>query len=269
MQDDIRIATVIFNSPVGQINQNLDRMAAFIRKASDEGAQIVCFPELSITGYSSSGGPIEKAAVELNGWIAESLEYYAEKENIVILSGLAEKDQHGNIYASHIVSYPDHKTLSYRKLHLAPPEKKVLTPGTDLPIFEVNGFRFGIQLCYDVHFPELTTKMAVEGVDAVFAPHASPRGTASKKFNSWMRHLPARAFDNGIFVIAVNQCGENGSGLYFPGVSIVIGPTGEVIDKSMSDTEVLLISDLKKEQLDYVRTHRMRYFLPNRRPDIY
>jgi N-carbamoylputrescine amidase len=84
-----------------------------------------------------------------------------------------------------------------------------------------------------------------------------------------MRHLPARAYDNGLFVIACNQTGENKKGLSFPGIAVVIGPSGEVIDKDLTGREGMLVADLRVEDLARVRNHRMRYFLPNRRPELY
>ena len=84
-----------------------------------------------------------------------------------------------------------------------------------------------------------------------------------------MRHLAARAFDNSLFVVACNQIGENEKGLYFPGISLIIGPSGNVIEKNLSNTENLMITDLKSEALNWVREHRMRYFLPNRRPELF
>jgi N-carbamoylputrescine amidase len=127
----------------------------------------------------------------------------------------------------------------------------------------------GIQLCYDAHFPELTTRMAVDGADIIFMPHASPRGTPQKKLDSWMRHLSARAFDNGIYIVACNQVGKNQMGLGFPGLAVAIGPSGNILKDKTTDREGVLITDLKAEELSAVRDHRMRYFLPNRRPELY
>jgi N-carbamoylputrescine amidase len=100
-------------------------------------------------------------------------------------------------------------------------------------------------------------------------PHASPRGTPDDKFNSWTRHLTARAFDNGVFVAACNQTGSNHMGLQFPGLAMVVGPSGEIIARAADTDEGLLVADLKAAALAHVREHRMRYFLPNRRPEIY
>ena len=111
--------------------------------------------------------------------------------------------------------------------------------------------------------------MALEGADLIFMPHASPRGTPDEKFNSWTRHLTARAFDNGLFVAACNQTGGNEAGLEFPGVAVLVGPTGEILARTSGQQEGLLVADLEATALQHVREHRMRYFLPNRRPELY
>jgi N-carbamoylputrescine amidase len=193
----------------------------------------------------------------------------AQLFQIVILAGLAEKDAKGRIFASHLVVGPEGVCGIYRKIHIAPPENDIFNAGNSIPVFKTAGVILGIQLCYDVHFPELSTRMAVDGADIIFMPHASPRGTPPQKLTSWLRHLTARAFDNSVFIIACNQNGDNQKGLHFPGVAVVMDPSGQVIDKNISGEDGLVISDLKTETLNAVRNHRMRYFLPNRRPEIY
>jgi N-carbamoylputrescine amidase len=111
--------------------------------------------------------------------------------------------------------------------------------------------------------------LALEGIDALFLPHASPRGTPREKAASWRRHLPARAFDNGIFVVAVNQAGENGAGLAFPGLAVALGPDGRVLAEMDDGREGLLVVDLDLESLAAVRRHPLRYFLTQRRPEVY
>ncbi len=265
---DIRIAAVIFRSLAGQVRRNFDAMVHWIKKSKNESADIICFPELNITGYSNLQ-EIKKAAESVPGPITRDLSNLAKFEGIAILAGIVEKDEKGRIFSSHLVIKPDGFVGAYRKLHIAPPEQKIFTPGNTIPLFETSGVKFGIQLCYDAHFPELSTQMAINGADLIFIPHASPRGTPEEKYRSWMRHLTARAFDNSLFVVACNQTGENGKGLHFPGIAAIIGPSGDVIEKNISNEESLVVVDLKSEDLDRVRGHRMRYFLPNRRPELY
>mmetsp|Transcript_19054 Transcript_19054/g.8859 ORF Transcript_19054/g.8859 Transcript_19054/m.8859 type:complete len:271 (-) Transcript_19054:797-1609(-) len=265
---DIRIALVIFES-TSQKESNLDNMALRVKSAKKEKVDIICFPELNMTGYSVVSR-IKYVAELIPNTLSEKLLQMAKDEDIVILAGMAEKAQNGKIFASHLVADPDKSKVSiYRKLHIAPPENHVLSQGDKVKIFEARGIKFGIQLCYDVHFPELSSCMAMMGAELIFIPHASPRGTVVDKFNSWMRHLPARAFDNSLFIAACNQTGIYKKGMNFPGIALVIDPSGKVVAKDISNNEGMLICDLKSENLYDVRKNRMRFFLPNRRPELY
>lgn len=265
---DIRIAAVIFHSVAGQVRRNFDNLIHWTKQSKIKGAQIICFPELNIMGYSNLK-EIKYMAEPVPGPVTRDLLNLAKSEKIVILAGIVEKDGSGRLFSSHLVIKPDGFTGVYRKLHMAPPEQEVFTPGNAIPLFDVSGVKFGIQLCYDAHFPELSTHMALKGADLIFIPHASPRGTPEEKYRSWMRHLAARAFDNSLFIVACNQTGENEQGLQFPGIAIIIGPSGNIIKKKLSNRECLVVVNLKSKDLDRVRAHRMRYFLPNRRPDLY
>jgi N-carbamoylputrescine amidase len=266
--DDIRIAAVIFNSAVNRTRDNLDRMASWIKLAKNQAAQLICFPELNVTGYSTKP-EIQGCAESIPGPVSERLVQMADENQIVILAGMAEKDEKGRIFASHLVVTPENISGIYRKIHIAPPEHNIFTPGNSVPLFEVEGVKLGIQLCYDAHFPELSTRMAVDGADIIFMPHASPRGTPPEKLVSWLRHLTARAFDNSVFIVACNQNGDNLKGLQFPGVAVVIDPSGDVLKDNISGKEAMIVADLKADVLAAVRGHRMRYFLPNRRPELY
>ena len=265
---DIRIAVVSSCSPYGNIKHNFDRLIYWTQKAANKGADIICFPEMNITGYGHDKQTHNLAQV-IDGTITQNISDIAASENIVILAGIIEKNKTGAIFVSHIVMQPDRKYGVYRKLHIAPPERKVFTKGNSIPIFEAKGVKFGIQLCYDAHFPELSTYMAEKGVDIIFFPHASPKKTPQEKLNSWMRHLSARAYDNTIFVAACNQTGNNGYGLNFPGVSVILGPDGHIIEKRLSNQEHMIVADLKAKNLVTLRNNRMCFFLPNRRPELY
>jgi len=263
----MRIALISMNAPLAEPRRNLNHIALWVIDAKRRGAAIACFPEMSITGYSTRKAMIA-AAEPVPGASSEALSAIAKKHGITILAGMAEKDGSGRIYASHLVVTPDGLSGVYRKLHIAPAEKTVFVAGNEIPLFKSNGITFGIQLCYDAHFPELTTRMAAKGADLIFFPHASPRGTPEEKLESWMRHLPARAFDNGIFIAACNQTGGNRKGLEFPGLTMVLNPSGKVIAVDTRGRENMLIADLKESDMAKVRKHRMRFFLPHQRSDL-
>lgn len=264
---DIRVAAVVCRCPTGQVGRNLERAFHWTRLAKEKGADVICFPELSISGYSLS--PPDDSAQSLHGPIATAVSQLADEQDIVVLAGMLEDRPGGRPCATQLVAVPGSTLGTYRKTHIAPPEKHLLAKGDQLPCFSVRGWTFAIQLCYDAHFPELSTRMALKGAEVIFMPHASPRGKPPGKAESWLRHLPARAFDNGLFVVACNQTGDNGQGLTFPGVAMVIGPDGRLIGQRRQDSEGILLADLKSADLKKVRTHPMRFFLPHRRGDLY
>ena len=265
---DTRIAAITCPAPVGEIEQNIAMTVQWSRKAKKAGANLVCFPELNITGYCNRP-LISELALPIPGPITDQLSRWACRENIDILAGMAEHNPEGLPFASHCHFTAHGQVNVYRKVHTAPPERKCYSPGSEIPIFQSKGITFGIQLCYDAHFPELSAAMTAKGAEVIFMPHASPRGSAEEKHRSWLRHLTARAFDNSVYVVACNQIGTNCNGLEFPGNAMVIAPSGEVIAKDIQPDVSMTIVDLKADELQAVRNHPMRHFFPHRRPDVY
>ncbi len=266
--ENIRIAMVTCRCPVGDIRYNLDNTIYWAGQARAAGAALACFPELNISGYGLDPVVYERASGLFDD-IVKELSRLAGREKITVLAGTVRHDEKTGLFRPcQVAAFPQGKTEIYEKLHIAPPEAAFFVPGDRVFVGGDTGCRFGIQLCYDAHFPELSTRLALLGADILFMPHASPRGTAQEKYDSWMRHLPARAYDNGLFVAACNQSGDNGGGLNFPGVAVVIGPDGKVIDRKLGPDQ-MLVADLRTGDLAAVRGHRMRYFLPHRRPEIY
>ncbi len=269
MLNDLRIAVVVFHSQADSPAVNLERTVTWGQKAAAAGADLVCFPELNIPGYDISPGA-RLQAESIPGPTSRRLSEVAGDLNITLVAGLIEKDVGvGQVFAAQLVIVPGTAPQTYRKLHLPPPEIGRYSAGDLMPLFTTKGWRFGVQLCYDAHFPELSTSMALAGADLILMPHASPRGTPADKLTSWCRHLPARAFDNGVFVVAVNHVGANERGLHFPGVAVAIGPSGEILAQSLGAEETMLRVDLKRRDLENIRGHRMRYFLAQRRADLF
>jgi N-carbamoylputrescine amidase len=266
--NDIRIAVAVTRSPVGQTADNLAATVDWVKRARREGAAIICFPELNLTGYTTRP-LITTLAETIPGAVADTLRNLAVSEGITILAGLCEQGPQGACYASHLVANADGSMGVYRKLYLAQPERPVFTAAKGMPaLFRSHGSTFGIQLCYDAHFPELSTYMALQGAEILFVPHASPRGDSEEKLRSWMRHLPARAYDNSLYVVACNQAGDNGQGLDMPGLGLIIDPSGNVLDQDASGQEGLLVAELKQAVLQRVRNHHIGFFLGSRRTDV-
>jgi len=259
---NIRAATAMMQSEINRTDKNIEVMHEFIDQAHASDVQILCFPELNMTGYCNRM-TIRDVAEPVPGPSSNQLCAFAKSYNMMILAGLAEIDQ-DKVYITHLIASSNGFMGKYRKLYLGPPEKKIFSKGDSVPVFRNQDISLGIQLCYDAHFPELTTIMCASGSEIIFIPHASPHGTSEQKFKSWMRHLPARAYDNSIFIVVCNASGTNCAGLKFPALSMAFDPSGNLITKSFF-SDSLMIVDLKASAFDYVRNHQMRYFFANRR----
>jgi len=264
----ITAALIVQNCIAGNFQKNYETCLALISCAQKKGARFMVFPEMNLTGYVA-GPEINTISRPITQDMVAVFSHLAKKFNLTILVGLAEKTPRNHIYASHLVFCPDRTLEIYRKIHTAPFEKKYFSAGNKIKIFKSQGLVFGIQLCYDAHFPELSLAMALKHVDVIFIPHASPRGSSQEKHDSWIRHLRARAFDNGIYIAACNQTGDNTKGLFFPGISLFIGPDGNVLYKSIDKTEGIHIISIEKALLNKIRSHKMKYFLPYRRSDLF
>jgi N-carbamoylputrescine amidase len=265
---DLKVAAVSMRSETGHIEKNLERTAFYVAEAARMGADVICFPELSVTGYTLTNpasiyGPVNPEKV------IEEIVDLAQDKGLLILCGMVDLSGSEKPSIVQVVAGPDRFLGLYRKTHLSPAEREIYAAGHEVGVFTHHGVTFGIQLCYESHFPELSTLMALRGVEVIFFPHASPRGEPEEKMESWMRHLPSRAFDNGLFVVACNQVGKNKEGLSFPGVVLALNPAGRLIEAHQGKREKMTLVELKQDVLHEIRTHRMKYFLPNRRPELY
>jgi N-carbamoylputrescine amidase len=266
--DDVRVAAVCMNAPLAEVDKNLDSIESFVLEASERGAKIICFPELSVTGYTLMR-PAEVYKVLTPEKAIQRLIKMARTAQLVLIAGLIEITAGAKPYITQLVAGPEGLIGLYRKTHLSPAEKKVYQAGQEIEIYDVGNITFGVELCYEAHFPEISTVLALLGADILFFPHASPRGEPTGKLQSWLRHLPGRAFDNGVFVVACNQVGRTIEGVSFPGVALVLGPDGQLLAKYTGMEEKVIFVDIKAAHLKAVRQHKMKYFIPHRRPDLY
>src|SRR5262249_27320441 len=147
----------------------------------------------------------------------------------LLLAGLIEKDRSGVLYNTAVVAAPTGLLGAYRKAHVACSEIHRFYHGDEFLVFSWGKTTFGVQICYDMLVAEMTRCLALRGAEVIFALYASSdpctaQGHAAKR-SRWLKYLPARAFDNSVYVVAVNQVGNNGA-IEFPGNSLVFNPTG-------------------------------------------
>jgi N-carbamoylputrescine amidase len=276
--EDLRVAAVQMCSPVGEIQKNLQKMRQYILQAQTQKVDLICFPEMNIPGYWASPDQYDLAQ-PIPGEITDEVVKMAEESGITILAGMAEKAPSGVIYNTQIVATPDGLAGKYRKLHVNQDEISFFSYGSELPVFPNPKVTFGIEICYDSHFPELSTSLALMGCEVLFFPHASGNGTGfdpqewerrEEKIERWLRYLPARAYDNSVFVVVCNQIGENGAGNSFPGICLILDPKGRIIAEAKTSDEEMILAELKAADLVSVRKHmRSHFFLHYRRPELY
>ncbi len=268
MMRDITVAAVCMHSDPEDVEGNLERMETFVAKAISQGAEIICFPELSLSGYVLNNPAALYGASRCNDMIAR-VNTLAKDSGAVVMAGLIEVGNSDGPYISQVVAGPGGVMGIYRKTHLSPMEQGKFQEGHEIKVFEYDGVVFGVQLCWEAHFPEISTIMALQGAEIIFIPHASPRTGPQEKLDSWLRHMRSRAFDNALYIVACNQVGQTSQGYVFPGVAVVIEPSGHVMAQRAEEEEGVVVTILKADKLNHIKGHPLRYFLPSRRPELY
>lgn len=265
---DLRLAAATMRAVVGDKTGNLARLQTLAAEAAAKGAQILVLPEACLSGYTVRES-MAHLAEPVPGPLTEAVRKIAAGFGLVILAGLVEAGPGGELFLTQVLTGPEGLLGRCRKTHLGPTEKNLFAAGEELALADGLGVRFGLQLCYEGHFPEISLAQALAGADAILIPHASPREDPEEKLDRWLRYLPARAYDNTVFLAACNQVGDNGAGLIFAGAALIVGPKGEILARAAGDREEVIVADLLAENLAAVREGRMGYFLPLRRPEIY
>ena len=246
---DIRIAMVQMQSIVGNAERNIDVIGQFVTEAAVQNVDIVCFPELGINGYNA-GDTSSPEPEPIPGPITDRLSEIAASAGITFLAGLLERDESGIVYNTQIVFGPSGIEGVYRKTHVPTAEIGTWCHGGELPVFDHPKARFGIEICYDSHFPEVSTALASKGAEIIFLPYASGGETPDEKYARWLRYVPARAYDNGVYVAICNQVGDNWAGRTFTGVTFICDPRGEVIARTQhGDQDEMIIVDLAAASL--------------------
>ena len=246
---DIRIAMVQMQSVVGNAERNIDVIGQFVTEAAVQNVDIVCFPELGINGYNA-GDTSSPEPEPIPGPLTDRLSEIAASAGITFLAGLLERDESGIVYNTQIVFGPSGIEGVYRKTHVPTAEIGTWCHGGELPVFNHPKARCGIEICYDSHFPEVSTALASKGAEIIFLPHASGGETPDEKYARWLRYVPARAYDNGVYVAICNQVGDNWAGRTFTGVTFICDPRGEVIARTQhGDQDEMIIVDLTAASL--------------------
>ncbi len=262
-----------------------EALAAGIARAAQEGAQLVCMQELTLSRYFAvdPAGP-ERAGAEPEqlpgGRTFEFAERMARETGVYVHASLYERADgaDGLGFNTAIVVAPDGALVARtRKLHIPVTagyhEDRYFRPGPGegdpYPLVELAGARLGLPTCWDQWFPEVARAYSLQGADVVVYPTAIGSEPDHPDFDTqplWQQVILGNAIANGLFVVAVNRIGEEPP-LRFYGSSFICDPYGRKLVQAPRDEPAVLVADLDLDQRrDWLELFP---FLSTRRPDAY
>lgn len=252
------VALVQFDPTVGPADDGtLERLRARLRKTAVETApDLVVLPELATTGYSIFD-QVAACAEPIPGLTTRAIGEVAADIGSHILVGMAVRDESGVRNSAVWINRSGTVQARYDKRNLWGDEREVFVPGDDALVVDCEGRTVGIQICYDLNFPELSAAFARAEVDILVNISAWSVPMAG----DWDRLLPARAIENGAFVLGCNRAGSEGD-LQFYGHSTAYGPDGSIAERLDATPATLIhhVSDasLRRERARNPMRHDRR-----------
>lgn len=267
MKEKFRIALAQTAPKREDKTENTRKMERTVTEASKKGAELVVFPELSLTGYVVRDQVYELAET-IPGPSTKKIEAIANKTKTHIVFGmpeLSEKTQ-ATIYNTAVLISPDGLIGKYRKMHLPThsvfEEKRYFRPGYQTVAYDTDLGRMGLVICYDIYFPEVTRLTRLKGAQLIVCISASP--AVRRTFFEIL--TMARAIENTAFIAFVNMVGIE-DGLQFWGGSRLVAPNGKVLAQAKYDDEDLVMCDV-----DYADIKPIETFVPtlkDLRPELF
>ena len=297
--ETIRAAAVQFNHAPGDKSANMTRIREFVTDAASRGVELLALPEMCITGYwhvrNLSRDEIAALAEPVpDGPATLELLALAKSHEMTIGAGLIERADDGTLYNTYVVAMPDGRAARHRKLHCFISEH--MASGSEYTVFDTpHGCRVGVLTCYDNNIGENARITALMGADVLLAPHqtggcdspspgamglidpqlwrdrhVNPNAIEAElrghKGRGWlMRWLPARAHDNGMFLIFSNGVGLD-DGEVRTGNAMILDPYGEVLSETWRAADEMVVADLDPARLENCTGRR---WIRSRRPDLY
>ena len=294
----IRAAAVQIEHTPNDKRANFAKIRAFAEKAAEDKVDIIAFPECCITGYwflrnLSREQLLALAETVPDGPSSQSLSALAKETGMTIGAGLVEREVE-DMYNTYVVATPDGVIRRHRKIHSF--ESDHISSGSEYTVFDdPHGCRVGALICYDCNIGENVRMNAIQGAEVLLAPHqtggcssndpnimgiidrkiwdnreADPKAIEAEvrgpKGRKWlMRWLPARAHDNGMFLIFSNGVGVDDNEVR-TGNAMIIDPYGRILAETWKAGDDMVVADL---DLDLVANSTGRRWIKTRRPDLY
>jgi predicted amidohydrolase len=267
MKEKFKIALAQISCRREDKKANLQKIEEYAKKAKKQNAELVVFPELSLTGYTVRD-EIYELAEKIPGPSTRIIEKLAKEIGIHVIFGMPELSEktEATVYNSAVLVGPEGFIGKYRKMYLPThsvfEEKRYFRPGYEVGAFKTELGKIGLTICYDIFFPEVIRLTRLEGAKLIVCISASPaiRRTYFETLTT------ARAIENAAFLAYVNLVGLE-DGLQFWGGSRLIGPNGNIIAKAEYDEENLVVGEI-----DYADIRPVEIFVPtlrDLRPEIF
>ncbi len=261
---EISVATVQMEPKLGQMEDNLVKMSEFIaRIATEQPVDLIVFPELITTGYEV-GPRFPQLAQRVPGPTVNLIAQRASEFGVHIAFGMVSKAEVESIlYNTAVLVGSDGDLITqYHKVHLRGEERIAFRPGYRFNSVETGFGVIGMMIGWDLAFPEVARSLALEGAELVIVC----ANWEQPSVDEWRVYLLARAYENGVFMVAANRVGEEPSYTFF-GQSGIVGPDGKVYASIDEPTEGYAVARI---DLDKVRQQREEtQILQCRQPQAY
>ncbi len=248
----IVVSGVQFAIRPNQIEANTEKCLKKIKEAYDQSRpRLIVLPETITTGFvpGMETRKFWELVEPLDGASPRAVKKLARRLKVWVVFPMYEKGrERGRIYNSALVISPQGRLAGvYRKTHPFPGERSWTTPGNALPVFNLGFAKMGITICYEGDFPELSRILALKGAEIIVRPSALLRS-----FEIWDFTNRARAYDNHVYLLAVNAVGgPDGGGNFNFGHSMIINPIGQKIAQARG-TEEIVSAELDPEPLKFI-----------------
>jgi len=256
---NINAAAVQFNVQQGDVDANLEYVRAALHRVAAQGANLAVLPEMWSSGFAYKN--LNELAGRTAGIVDELLGLSWEL-GLVIVGSMPEP--HGEkVYNTAFVADNGRLAGTYRKLHLFSllGEDRAFDSGDNWLLADTSLGKIGVIICYDLRFPELSRRLALEGAAVICVPAQWPK----PRQEHWRTLLRARAIENQLFVVACNACGLIGR-LDFFGMSMIIDPKGELLAEA-GEAQIEITAQLDMQQMADWRAQIPCF--NDRRPELY
>ena len=228
----MKICTVNFDSDWLNVEVNLSKMEVDILTILKRQKDIdtVVFPELNTSGYIIEDS-LKSVAEKQDGQLISQIKELSKKYNLNIIGGFIEEDKGYYYNSAFVVNKKGDLVTVYRKNHMftQSAEPDFYTSGNEIRVFELDGIKCGIYICFDIRYPRLFEAYKKQGVDLMFGIYAWPKGRSKKDIFKFL--IKARAHENQFFITAVDQAGKDKNVIYESN-HITVNPLGEEIGES-------------------------------------